>query len=66
MALYDGWKYIMSRDEVHELYDLRTDPMAMRNLIGDSGGQEREARMAQMIRDMVAKSGPDHYGWVLQ
>lgn len=58
LIVTDRYKYVDNRDQVHELYDLQTDPYEMTNLIDDPGNaavvldlKERLERWRQKTAD---------------
>lgn len=51
LAAYDGqYKYIVSNDGLRELYDLRSDPGELRNLIESENENEHAERLAAHLR----------------
>ena len=66
MMILDGhWKYIRNRFDIDELYDLKTDPSEMRNVVNRPEHQNRITQMRQQIADMVFHTGPGPYAWCL-
>ena len=66
MMVKDGHgKYVRNRFDIEELYDLKTDPGEMRNVAALPEHQNRIAQMRQQIAEMVRRTGPGPYAWVL-
>ena len=66
MVQFRGWKYVQNRDDTNELYNLVLDPGEMANLAGATEWQDKSAEMRNLIKDMLAKTGPGLYHWCLQ
>ena len=65
MVLDDNWKYIRNRFDDDELYDHKSDPDEMKNLVNNPEHQERITQLRQQIAEMVYRTGPGPYEWVL-
>lgn len=65
MILDDHWKYIRNRFDIDELYDLKSDPDEMHNVADHPKHQNRITQMRQQIAEMVRRTGPGPYNWVL-
>ncbi|MYG00382.1 sulfatase-like hydrolase/transferase [Candidatus Poribacteria bacterium] len=67
IMIVDGqWKYISNRFNIDELYDLKSDPDEMHNVVDQSEHQERIDQMRKQIATMVGRTGPGPYEWVLK
>ncbi|MDE0638250.1 MAG: DUF4976 domain-containing protein [Candidatus Poribacteria bacterium] len=65
MILDDHWKYIRNRFDIDELYDLNSDPDEMQNISDVPEHQNLIAQMLQQIAEMVRRTDPGPYEWVL-
>lgn len=63
------WKFVRAYGlwDVHELYDLQTDPHELRNLYPDSAHHDRALAMDKRLFELLAETGgnsiPLHRGW---
>src|SRR5699024_10762234 len=48
MIVHDGYKYVATKDHLHELYNLKDDPYELKNLFDDPASAEK-------LRDMQAR-----------
>ena len=61
----DGpWKYVRSRNDEGELYDLDSDPDEMVNLAVDDAHDAKMRQMRTLIAEMAQRTGPGPYEWV--
>ncbi len=65
MVLDDHWKYVRNRFDKDEMYDLKSDPDEMKNVVNNPEHQNRRTQMRQQIVEMVCRTGPGPYEWVL-
>ena len=65
MALDGKWKYIRSRFDDDELYDLQQDPHEMSNIADLAENQEQITAMRGQIAEMLGHTGPGLYNWCL-
>jgi N-acetylglucosamine-6-sulfatase len=63
------WKFVRAYGlwDVHELYDLHTDPHELRNLYPDPAHRDRALAMDKRLFELLAETGGDsiplHRGW---
>jgi arylsulfatase A-like enzyme len=51
------WKYVEERDGPAELYDLRTDPGEISNLVRDPAASETRERLRRELREWMTATG---------
>lgn len=66
MVLDGGYKYVWHRDDLDELYHLRSDPMELKNLAVHDEQDDRTATMRSAISEMLKRHDPGPYAWCIQ
>jgi arylsulfatase A-like enzyme len=66
VMMIDGqWKYVSNRFDIDEMYDLKSDPDEMLNVADHPEHRNRITQMRQQIAEMVRRTGPGPYEWVM-